>query len=50
MKSKVAAGVLETLVPEGIKVARGQVVMRLDTGDLQARLATQQAAQEESEH
>jgi RND family efflux transporter MFP subunit len=48
VKSKVAAGVLETLVPEGIKVARGQVVMRLDTGDLQARLATQQAAQEDA--
>lgn len=48
VKAKVAADVRETLVPEGVKVARGQVVMRLDTADLQARLATQQAAQEEA--
>jgi membrane fusion protein (multidrug efflux system) len=48
VKSKVAAGVLETLVPEGVKVSRGQVVMRLDTGDLQARLVTQQATQEDA--
>lgn len=48
VKSKVAAGVLETLVPEGVKVARGGVVMRLDSGDLQARLVAQEAAQEDA--
>lgn len=48
VKSKVAAGVLQTLIPEGVKVARGDVVMRLDSGDLQARLVSQQAAQEDA--
>lgn len=48
VKSKVAAEVRETLVPEGIKVVRGQVIVRLDTADLQARLSTAQAAQEEA--
>jgi membrane fusion protein (multidrug efflux system) len=49
VKSKVAAGVLETPIPEGVKVARGDVVVRLDTADLQARLVTQQATQEDAE-
>jgi membrane fusion protein (multidrug efflux system) len=48
VKSKVAAGIVETLVPEGIRAARGQVVMRLDTGDLQAHLDTQLATQEDA--
>lgn len=48
VKSKVAAEVRDTPVPEGIKVVRGQVIVRLDTADLQARLLTAQAAQEEA--
>lgn len=44
VRAKVAGEVREMLVPEGIKVSRGQVVMRLDTADLRARLETQQAA------
>lgn len=48
VRSKVAAEVRETLVREGMPVARGQAVMRLDTADLQARVATQQAALEEA--
>lgn len=48
VRSKVAAEVRETLVQEGMPVARGQVVMRLDTADLEARVATQQAALEEA--
>lgn len=48
VKSKVAAEVRETLAPEGVQVMRGQVVVRLDTADLQARLSTQQAALEEA--
>jgi membrane fusion protein (multidrug efflux system) len=48
VKAKVAAEVRATLVPEGVAVTRGQVVMRFDTADLQARLATQQALEEET--
>ncbi|HYD78767.1 MAG TPA: efflux RND transporter periplasmic adaptor subunit [Paucimonas sp.] len=48
VKSKVAAEVRETLVQEGMPVARGQAVVRLDTADLAARVATQQAALEEA--
>jgi membrane fusion protein (multidrug efflux system) len=48
VKSKVAAEVRDTPVPEGVKVLRGQVIVRLDTADLKARLATQQAAHEEA--
>ena len=48
VKSKVAAEVRETLLAEGMPVARGQVVMRLDAADLAARLATQQAAQDDA--
>ena len=48
VKSKVAAEVRATLVPEGVAVTRGQVIMRHDTADLQARLATQQALEEEA--
>ena len=48
VRSKVAAEVRETLVQEGMPVTRGQPVMRLDSADLQARVATQQAALEEA--
>jgi RND family efflux transporter MFP subunit len=48
VKSKVAAGILATLVPEGVRVAHGQIVMQLDTGDLRAHLDTQLAAQEDA--
>lgn len=44
VKSKVAGEVRETLVAEGIRVRRGEIVVRLDTADLAARLAAQQAA------
>ncbi len=48
VKSKVAAAVIETLLPEGIKASKGQIVMRLDSGDLQAQLLARQAAQEDA--
>lgn len=43
VKSKVAGEVMETPFAEGMQVRRGQVVVRLDTADLRARMATQQA-------
>jgi RND family efflux transporter MFP subunit len=48
VKSKVTATVQETPVQEGIKVMRGDVVMRMDTGDLQSRLVQQQATEEDA--
>ncbi|MFC5474349.1 efflux RND transporter periplasmic adaptor subunit [Paraherbaspirillum soli] len=48
VKAKVAAEVRETLIQEGMAVSRGQVLARLDTADLQARRATQQAALDEA--
>ncbi|MBC7513590.1 MAG: efflux RND transporter periplasmic adaptor subunit [Herminiimonas sp.] len=48
VKSKVAADVRETPLAEGMPVARGQIVVRLDGADLAARLATQQAAQDDA--
>jgi RND family efflux transporter MFP subunit len=48
VKSKVIADVAETLVPEGVKVARGQVVMRLGTGDLQAKMVAAQGTEEDA--
>ncbi len=48
VKSKVIAEVSESLVPEGIKVARGQVVMRLGSGDLQSKVVAQQAAEDDA--
>jgi len=48
VKAKVAAEVRETLVQEGMKVTRGQVIARLDSADLRARVATQQAALDEA--
>jgi RND family efflux transporter MFP subunit len=49
IKAKVAAEVKETTVLEGTRVTAGQVIARLDTADLQARHAAQQAAVEESQ-
>lgn len=43
VRSKVPGEVKEVLAQEGVKVARGQVVMRLDTADLAAHVAAQQA-------
>lgn len=48
VKAKVAGEVRETPVAEGMPVARGQVVVRLDAADLRARLVTQQAAQDDA--
>lgn len=48
VKSKVAGEVRETPVAEGMPVRRGQIVVRLDTADLNARLATQLAAQDDA--
>ncbi|MEC5217998.1 membrane fusion protein (multidrug efflux system) [Actimicrobium sp. GrIS 1.19] len=48
VKSKVAGEVRETPVPEGVKVRRGDIVVRLDTADLKARLAGQQATLEDA--
>jgi membrane fusion protein (multidrug efflux system) len=48
VKSKVAAEVRETLVREGMQVKRGQVMAQLDTADLKARYATQQATLDEA--
>ena len=48
VKAKIAADVRETPLAEGMPVARGQVVVRLDGADLAARLATQQAAQDDA--
>ncbi|HEY8026177.1 MAG TPA: efflux RND transporter periplasmic adaptor subunit [Burkholderiaceae bacterium] len=48
VKSKVIADVSESLVPEGVKVARGQVVMRLGTGDLQSKVMAQQATEDDA--
>ncbi len=48
VKSKVAGEVRETPVPEGVRVHRGEVVVRLDGADLKARLGAQQAAVEDA--
>lgn len=48
VKSKVTATVQETPIQEGIKVTRGEVVMRMDTGDLQSRLVQQVATEEDA--
>ncbi|MDY7576200.1 efflux RND transporter periplasmic adaptor subunit [Actimicrobium sp. CCI2.3] len=44
VKSKVAGEVREAPVAEGIRVRRGEVVVRLDTGDLKARVGAQEGA------
>jgi RND family efflux transporter MFP subunit len=48
VKSKVSGVVLETSVQEGMSVAAGQVIARLDAADQRARVAQQQAALDEA--
>jgi RND family efflux transporter MFP subunit len=48
VKSKVIAEVSEMRVPEGVKVARGQVVMLLGTGDLQSKVVAAQATEDDA--
>jgi membrane fusion protein (multidrug efflux system) len=48
VKSKVSGVVLETTVQEGMSVAAGQVIARLDGAELRARAAQQQAALDEA--
>ena len=48
VKSKVSGVVLETSVQEGMPVAAGQVIARLDPADQRARVAQQQAAYDEA--
>ena len=48
VKSKVVGEVRETPVPEGVQVHRGDVVVRLDSADLKARVAAQLAALEDA--
>ena len=48
IKAKVPGTVQETMVQEGMPVKAGQVLARLESSDLQARLVTQQAALDEA--
>ncbi|MES3021016.1 MAG: efflux RND transporter periplasmic adaptor subunit [Pseudomonadota bacterium] len=48
VKSKASGVVRETLVQEGMNVAAGQVIARLDSADQQARLAQSQATVDEA--
>jgi RND family efflux transporter MFP subunit len=48
VKSKVSGVVLETTVQEGMSVAAGQVIARLDAADARARVAQQQATLDEA--
>ena len=48
VKSKVSGVVLETTVQEGMTVAAGQVIARLDGAELRARAAQQQASLDEA--
>ncbi len=48
VKAKVSGSVQESTVQEGMAVKAGQVLARLDSADLQARVATQQAAVDEA--
>lgn len=48
VKSKVSGVVLETTVREGMSVAAGQVIARVDPADARARVAQQQAALDEA--
>lgn len=48
IKSKVAGTVQNTNVSEGMAVKAGQVLAQIDAADLQARVATQQAALDEA--
>lgn len=49
IKSKVSGTVQQALVQEGMVVQAGQVLAKLDGADLQARVATQQAAVDEAQ-
>ncbi|CDG81517.1 efflux RND transporter periplasmic adaptor subunit [Janthinobacterium agaricidamnosum] len=49
IKSKVSGEVHETTLQEGMQVSAGQVLARLDTADLKARLMQQQAALDEAQ-
>jgi len=48
VKSKVSGVVLETTLQEGMSVAAGQVIARLDAADQRARVAQMQAAYDEA--
>lgn len=48
VKSKVVGDVRDTPIPEGVQVHRGDIVVRLDAADLQARVGAQQAALEDA--
>ena len=48
VKSKVSGVVLETTLQEGMNVAAGQVIARLDAADQRARVAQMQAAYDEA--
>lgn len=48
VKSKVSGVVLDTTVQEGMSVAPGQVIARLDAAEARARVAQQQAALDEA--
>jgi RND family efflux transporter MFP subunit len=48
VKSKVSGVVLDTAVQEGMRVAAGQVIARIDAADQRARVAQQQAALNEA--
>ena len=48
VKSKVSGVLLDTSVQEGMSVAAGQVIARLDAADQRARVAQQQAALDEA--
>lgn len=49
VKAKASGQVEQTTVQEGMIVAAGQVLARLDAGDLHARMAQQQAALDEAQ-
>jgi membrane fusion protein (multidrug efflux system) len=44
VRAKVPGEVVASVAEEGVRVAKGQIVMRFDTRDLQARMVAQQAA------
>lgn len=49
VKSKVSGVVLETTVQEGMPVASGQIIARIDGAELRAKVAQQQAALDEAD-
>ncbi|MFT5589337.1 MAG: membrane fusion protein (multidrug efflux system) [Bradyrhizobium sp.] len=48
VKSKVAGEVRDTPLAEGVRVRRGEIVVRLDTADLQARVGVQEGTLDEA--